>query len=46
MCDKCDYRATWKTHLFSHTKSKHKGVKYPCGQCDDNATNKWSIDSN
>ena len=33
LCDQCDYKATLKTNLLTHIKSKHMGVKYPCDQC-------------
>ena len=28
-CDQCDYKATQKSSLLTHIKSKHEGVKFP-----------------
>ena len=39
-CDQCDFKATWKSKLFTHIKSVHKGLKFPCDQCDFKATSK------
>lgn len=44
-CNKCDYKdkATWKSNLSTHMKSRHEGVKFPCYQCDYSATSKDNL---
>ena len=32
-CD-CDYRVTHKGHLQRHIQEVHKGVKFPCEDCE------------
>ena len=33
-CDRCSYKATDKSTLRRHQKSKHEGVRYECNQCE------------
>ena len=35
---KCDYVATKSSHLKTHIRSKHEGVRYPCSHCEFAAT--------
>ena len=44
-CDQCGYRATHKSHLLTHVKSKHEGVKYPCDHCDLGNKEEFFIDT-
>ena len=39
----CNYQARFKTVLTAHIKSKHKGVKYACNQCDYPATQQGNL---
>ena len=39
-CDKCEYKATWKSDLTKHKQWKHEGVRYECDQCEYKATDK------
>ena len=42
-CDICGYQVSNKISLTTHKKIVHKGVKYPCRQCDNQATSKWNL---
>ena len=42
-CDQCDYKATQKSSLKSHTASQHLGIEYNCNKCDYKATTKSSL---
>ena len=33
-CEKCDYKTKQRSHLVSHTKAMHEGIKFPCDKCD------------
>ena len=39
----CDFKATLERNLFTHIKSFHEGVKFPCDQCNYKATTKGSL---
>ena len=30
VCSKCEYKATWKSHLTRYSKSGHEGKRFPC----------------
>ena len=38
-CPECGVGFTLRHHMLRHYRSKHEGVKYPCTQCDFQATN-------
>ena len=42
-CDKCNYQATRKSHLNTHKKSVHDGVKYSCDKCNYQATQQSNL---
>ena len=37
-CDQCDYVTNHTGALKRHKDIKHKGIKYPCDQCEYAAT--------
>ena len=37
-CPECEKVFTTKTHMMTHYRSVHEGIKYPCNQCDYRAT--------
>ena len=39
----CGAEFRWKNVLVRHVRSKHRGVKYSCNQCEYQATQKGSI---
>ena len=39
-CDKCEYKAIFKSDLTKHKQPKHEGVRYECDQCEYKATDK------
>ena len=39
-CAPFNYQATEKGIIQRHIQSKHEGIKYPCNQCDYQATEK------
>ncbi|MCP4055403.1 MAG: hypothetical protein GY739_20655, partial [Mesoflavibacter sp.] len=41
--EQCDFKATQKGHLFTHIKSIHEEVKFPCEQCNFKATQKGHL---
>ena len=42
-CKQCEYKATHKSNLLRHIRSKHEGIKYPCDQCYYEATQKSNL---
>ena len=42
-CDKCDYKASYASHIRQHIKSIHERVKYPCEQCNYRATDQSGL---
>ena len=37
-CNKCNYKASYATHLRRHRDSVHEGIKYNCEECEYQAT--------
>ena len=42
-CPECGKVFTRKTHMVTHFRSNHLGIKYPCNQCDYQATQQGSL---
>ena len=42
-CPKCGTVFTRKDNMLTHYRSIHEGIKYPCNQCDYQATQKDSL---
>ena len=39
-CEKCDFKSTYRSSFYSHTKNKHEGRKFQCDHCNYKATQK------
>ena len=37
-CNLCDYKDTQQSHLITHIKSVHEGLRYDCNICNFRAT--------
>ena len=42
-CGECGAGYKWKHALVRHIRSKHEGVRYPCNQCEYQATTQGSL---
>ena len=42
-CKECGKQMMNKSNLNTHVRSVHDGIKYPCGQCQYEATSKGSL---
>ena len=42
-CKFCDFQATQKGNLLTHTKSKHSGIRFGCTSCEFQATQKGNL---
>ena len=42
-CPECGAEFTAKSSMVTHYRSKHEGVKYPCNQCDYQATTQGNL---
>ena len=34
LCSQCEYFTTKNSNLIRHIESRHKGVRYPCSECE------------